>query len=526
MTFAQAFQKASAKKGIEIKVPKIESSSKPNHKNVPMMYRSQISGRCGLQYAKERGNEDLETWTKEWIYPRRDGQPKYQYIEPELGLDGSIYRVKLKFSFRVFSDCGQDSIKRPVIGKNGIPIIPGSSIKGLFRRLLLQNKVKSASRELIQEFFKEDKEAILRFHAAYPVGDWSSTIVEQDVVIPYRLIDVVHPQQERQVQGKGSPRAIPIVSFYHPTFIFELSCTKTLLLEQWQQIEGLLKRSLQPGLGGKTSSGYGLFIFPQNKYPISMRLKGTGVSSTLRGKKPEFRPNMFKATLKGHVTRLLAGVCCNHKEVKERIDSLFGNETSPNLVQIYWDYKSMKLRRTFIGTEKTSAYEVKGDLYLDVRERDKIKNPRERERQRKKDLRLIQIALQFTYTMGGIGKSWRRVRHKGNADFHRGFKTNYDKRGIGCHWEGSWTSNIDDEPLAIDSVAALGNFLNDIHRFCREYMNQRNYGSLPWKEAWHAEGLNVYAQVVNKSQLIDLFHDSKFKTTLAIGGKEVGDKRP
>ena len=145
-----------------------------NYEDVPMMYRAQVDGRCNLQYGKAQ--HDLERWTEEWVAPDENNeyQPFYQHQEPEkLSLDGSVYRLKVEFPFRVFTNCGQDSILRPTIGKNGIPFIPGSSIKGLFKRL--QNHP-AVSKETINKYCgTADEPGILRFHGAYPVGDWAGT---------------------------------------------------------------------------------------------------------------------------------------------------------------------------------------------------------------------------------------------------------------------------------------------------------------------------------------------------------------
>jgi CRISPR-associated protein Cmr6 len=131
---------AAKKLGIEVENKsskrKFQAHSKPekNLEQIPMMYRAQISGRCSLMFAGN--NADLEQWRDEWVYPnyQNNNQPHYQRKEPKLGLDGNIYRIKIEFPFRLSSNCGQDSILRPIMGKNGIPFIPGSSVKGVFRR--------------------------------------------------------------------------------------------------------------------------------------------------------------------------------------------------------------------------------------------------------------------------------------------------------------------------------------------------------------------------------------------------------
>ncbi|HAG81719.1 MAG TPA: hypothetical protein DCL61_11255, partial [Cyanobacteria bacterium UBA12227] len=236
MVFAKALQKAIAQKGDDINIPIPSNEGNDdndgddweptNPEQVPMMYRAQVQGRCSLQYARK--NEDLNRWTEEWIYPnpQQNQTPFYQHTEPKLGLDGLVYRLKVEFPFRVFTNCGQDSILRPTIGKNGIPFVPGSGIKGLFKRLLGNPQVSEELQQKVKKYCgSPEEQGILRFHGAYPVGDWAGTKTVQSrnpqAETIYRLVDVVHPQQKRQIEREGSAQAIAIVSFFQPTFVFE-----------------------------------------------------------------------------------------------------------------------------------------------------------------------------------------------------------------------------------------------------------------------------------------------------------------
>ncbi|HBE20664.1 MAG TPA: hypothetical protein DEG17_07240 [Cyanobacteria bacterium UBA11149] len=519
MVFAKALQraqKAQVQKGgkSNIDIPDQDREDcweKPDPEQVPMMYRAQVSGRCSLQYAKN--NQDLDRWTEEWVYPKsEDSTPFNQYAEAHLGRDGAAYRIKIDFPFRVFTNCGQDSILRPTIGKNGIPFIPGSGIKGLFRRVCDCQD---------EEYYcgSGEQQGILRFHGAYPIGDWAGTktvVKDNEEKICYRFIDVVHPQQERQVQGKGSPKAIAIASFYQPTFVFELSSTKPLADKEWQKIEGLLKQALRAGIGGKTSTGYGLCFIPQDKYPLWVSLKGIGVSPLLRSNEPEFRPNVFKATLKGHVNRLLAGITNDENLIKSKISTLFGDTGNPGKLQIYWQTNQEFPKYDTQGIEKTPVYETKGQFYLDA--------PNQ-------DINFLKKVVEFTLIMGGLGKSWRRVWHK---DFFSDYKT----RAIGCHWE--WLDSdfnnrpLNDAPAIEDGRIAMKNsndlktFLEGLRQELIKYLgiNAKAIQCLSWKESWCPQRLSVYSQVVAKSQAIELFHNEIFKTTPAIGGRNPGDSRP
>jgi len=182
MTFADALRKAqkkAEKKGKQVKldIPSQVSHEYHNPEQVPRMYRAQVEGRCSLQFAGDR-DQDLRNWVVEWVDPisERNPQPRYQRQEPPLGWDGSVYRLKVQFPWRVCSNCGADSILRPVLGKNGIPFFPGSGIKGLFRRLLNSDQLEASTKQEIAAYCgSQDQRGKLRFHGAYPVGDWAGT---------------------------------------------------------------------------------------------------------------------------------------------------------------------------------------------------------------------------------------------------------------------------------------------------------------------------------------------------------------
>jgi CRISPR-associated protein Cmr6 len=484
--------------------PQGNSSPEINLQQIPMMYRAQVSGRCSLQFAGD--NKDLEQWREEWIYPnaKNNNQPRYQRREPQLGLDGKIYRIKIQFPFRLSSNCGQDSILRPVLGKNGIPIIPGSSIKGLFRR--------ACSPQQATKYCGDDKElnpGSLRFHGAYPIGDWAGTKEvttrrrgENISETRYRLVDVIHPQQLRQVEGEASPKALAMISLYQPTLIFELSSTDPEV--KWEEVETLLTQAVQNGVGGKTSTGYGLGGHLQNQspslpsYPLNVSLKGIGVSPLLRSDEPEFRPNLFKATLRGHVRRLLGGVCQNERAIKQVENSFFGSSEAPGIVQIFWEPR-IEIYNT---KDSNATYETEGVLHINASQT---------------DLRFIEWILKFAFIMGGFGKSWRRV-------FHKKFYSEYVKRRgihIGCHWECPDPNWID-----IKTSADLQKFLENLYLVCCERLGSRPPQAMNWRESWHPKRVAVYSKLVNRSEIVELFHNETFKTTPAIGGRNEGNRRP
>ncbi len=485
---------------------------------IPMMYRAQVGGRCSLQFAGN--NADLERWRDEWVDARRSDtvadnpdQPRYQKKEPPLGLDDSIYRIKVKFPFRLLSNCGQDSVIRPIMGKNGIPFISGSSVQGLFRRACTAEQIK----KYCGFIDAKDKghcasTSGLRFHGAYPIGDWSGSHMvtvrehgQNGRKVRYRMLDVVHPQQKRQV-GTGENQnatALTSVSLHKPTMIFEFS-GDTLTQDDWQEVENIFWEAIALGVGGKTSTGYGGYndshpvSVPRHKFDLA--LVGQGVSPTLRSEEPEFRPNLFKATLRGHVQRLLGGVTNNANAITKETERLFGSSTDVGALKIFWEQQG---NVTYADFGHTKTFESKGTLHLDAKEQE--------------DVDFIKQVLKFAFVMGGFGKSWRRASHKL-------FHPTYKKFEIGCHWQV--TSIGDLNWLNIKSSTDLKQFLNELFDLCKSRFPSNPTGHQSWREAWHPDRVTVYAKETKQSQVIDLFHNETFKTTPAIGGKNLGDTRP
>lgn len=474
---------------------------------VPMMYRAQVDGRCSLMYAGDR-NKYLEQWKDEWIYPDSQGLPHYQKQEPPL-IEGKNYRIKVEFPFRLLSNCGQDSILRPIMGKDGIPYLSGSSVKGLFRRVCNDAQA--------QKYCGDNENLApsslgFRFHGAYPVGDWSGMHKvkvwehgQEIIKIRYRMLDVVHPQQERQV---GSDRqqnatALASVSLYKPTMIFEFSSADPDT--NWKELETIFWRAIDLGVGGKTSTGYGFGGHSDSRPAIvqqgkaNVMLIGQGVSPTLRSGEAEFRPNLFKASLRGHFQRLLAGVVDDRRNLDPEVNRLFGSSSSPGTIQLFWEPREEVKYAQFGATQ---TFQANGILHINASKDEEVE--------------LIEQVLKFAFIMGGFGKSWRRASHQ---LFHKTYK----KFEIGCHWK---LPLMDRSWMQIKSTANLKSFLDDIHQDYKTQFGGGKATSLNWREAWHPDRLSIYAAVTQDSKAITLFHDDTYKKTPAIGGKNPNDNRP
>ncbi|NJK28749.1 MAG: hypothetical protein HC851_19665 [Acaryochloris sp. RU_4_1] len=475
-------------------LPTRSVATPPSSDDVPMMYRAQVSGRCSLMYAAE--SKDRSTWLQEWKHHNSasvDQPPEYQYeIQESYDINPSVYSFTIKFPYRVLTNSGQDSILRPPIGGFGIPYIPGSSIKGLLRRLLHSPDISDADKTAIKTYCGTvDQPGKVRFLGAFPIGDWAAN-----------CLDVVHPQQKRQVEADDTTSAYALISFSQPELIMELSSDDPTL--PWPEIEALLRQAMRLGLGGKTSTGYGFAEPPRFTEPthpcyasaLHFDLSGKGVTSTLLTGRHEFRPNCFKAALRGHVRRLLAGVCNTPEQVNNIADQFFGSTGAEGSIQLYWDSPNGSYDET---------YDVEGILHLAARSPGSS------------DLDFIAKVLEFAYVMAGFGKSWRRVWHH---DFFPTYYSSGDGRfPIGCHWQSSKT--------IIQTSEQLKAFLDQLHSDC-----QRSYGSTPpvrltWRETWSPNNVAVFCkQTSTSSEAIKLFHDRRFQGTPAIDGKHVGGQRP
>jgi CRISPR-associated protein Cmr6 len=510
----------------ESKLGRVFDKTQPSlniQQSPPMMYRAQVAGRCNIQFAGD--DSDLSQWKEEWVLPQNN-RPSYQYLYKELEIESPnnlIHSIKFQFPYRVLSNSGQDSILRPVLTTHGIPYIPGSSIKGIFKRLIKDKPENSLDRNLISQYCgTEEVPGILRFHGAYPIGDWSKQMV--DIVHPQQSKQVIgnrsreinatnRPQRPQQVRNNESTSAYTLISFYEPEFVFEFSSLNSDM--DWQNVERILGEALTIGLGGKTSTGYGFLGKPNYTNPdlelyqnaLHVSFKGRGVASTLLNRQPEFRPNMFKAALRGHMMRLLSGVCSSENIVTQNINSLLGDTDKEGSLKLFWESTS----NPYFEYTNPKTYTTEGILHISANSR---ANP--------DDINFVAKVLQFAYLMGGFGKSWRRIAHeKFYPEYLVQPRNGRRKPDIGCHWQlnSEWVNF--GEPLNVNSEDTLRSFLRDLYQICLDRLGSRPPIQIAeWREAWHPDRVAVYSQVVTQSQAIKLFHQEPFKYTPAIGGRK------
>lgn len=481
----------------------------PNaHKKVPMMFRAQILGRSQLQYLdpeKKRAGEpqDVELWADEWV-------DKAEFISAAAAQDQqtATYGAKsYQISWRFVTNGGQDDgMLRPVIGAAGIPFYPGSSMKGAFRQACQQMEGSGdVPPGTCNHYCGDEVEitpGVLRFLGAYPTNDWTQG-----------LLDLVHPQQGWQLktldttQKPGGESAYAQVSLYKPTLRFVISSAKELTTEQWQQIWTIWERAIAAGLGSKVSGGYGQIN--QTSHPVlyKVKLKGQGQAAKLIDNIGEFRPNIFRAALRGHALRIFGGLT-DAGTAEQLVEQLFGGirskEAAVGLLGFQFQNSKLEIKPFGAGNYAQPAYQVEGELIwfltqpLSDAETASLK-------------KLVAKLMQFAMVLGGFGKSWRRVDHR--KFFGEYYEDDY-KALIGCHWQ--WLDeNAQRRNVQVGKVEKVGDFIEGVRQSAREWIQvqekplQEANWAQNWREAWHPSTVQVWGRVAenqDESAAVKWFH--------------------
>lgn len=508
---------------------------------VPWMFRAQVEGRCQLQRVldKKNGQSDAQEWAKEWteLYSHSEqtatatsSQPSPGKVDPfarppkptspakpikvpefGAGVETQIYQMH----WRLVSNSGQDDgIIRPVIGASGYPYFPGSSMKGAFRRACnpAQRERYCGTARSKEQLAKSPEgtpatePGILRFHGGYPVDNsWTKN-----------LVDIVHPQENKQVIDNSTTGAKAQISLHRVKMRFGISCARTLEESEWREIWQIWERALAEGIGGRVSAGYGRFEVSASPSPLlEVHLQGRGVASTLLDTNREFRPNMFKAALRGHTLRLLGGM--TDAATAQRLtkvlwggiandESTDGNGAIEGCLSVAFEYRDNP--EIFKQYRNTWIYEIKqGCLKIFCQHRQASESE-------KAQLKALAMALvQFAMLLGGFGKSWRRVEHE---TFWRQYFDNPSKRSIGCHWEFVGDS---EDFLQLKNLEEVSQIIDNAIAQVKAWAQTQNNAILDrnraqnWREAWYRDaiqGVRVWGRVARDeedSQAVPWFHD-------------------
>jgi CRISPR-associated protein Cmr6 len=453
---------------------------------MPMMFRAQIDGRCQLQRIPRDIDPDIVRWASEWVERSEPTVPEFG-----AGIESRAYQL----TWRFVTNGGQDDgVIRPVIGARGIPFYPGSSMKGAFRQSCDRGGIAS---EKIRKYCGDDRDlspGILRFHGGYPTStDWTK-----------QLVDIVHPQQEWQVKTHNtqskSGGAFVQISLYQPELRFGISSTQPLTLEEWATIWEIWEQALSLGLGCRVCAGYGQPKTHTRNVLSRMSLRGQGSVSQLLDRTAEFRPNIFRAGLRGHALRIFGGLT-DANQAEELVDILFGGISRDRGAQVGLLAMAFRELKPPIVTDET--YDVAGELCWLLTQ----SITADEEAILKK---LVKRLMQFAMLLGGFGKSWRRANHEL-------FLPSYDEHPIGCHW--SWYGNrspltdnparkLDDVKTAIDRVRATA----------IEWMTYRGKTTAApadWRESWYPENVQVWGRVADRadeSEAIEWLHGKAYSS--------------
>jgi CRISPR-associated protein Cmr6 len=459
-----------------------------NHNEIPLMFQAQIKGRGQIQYIAKP--EKAYRWVDEWEEGVGNTTPKF---------GDRIYTREYKITWRFVSNSGQDDdIIRPVIASAGFPYYPGASMKGAFLRCCTREQAIRYCGGISNKADSTTKPGILRFHGGYPKdATWKDK----------ELVDVVHPQANWQIKDSSNHSAFIQISLHEPTLVFGISSNVELEPSEWDTIWQIWEKALERGIGSRVSAGYGQPVkHPETKL-LSVGLTGQGIASQLINKTGEFRPNMFKAALRGHCLRLFAGIT-DEDSAEALTRELWGGFAGKNgavvgNLGITFNPNELELNGYRYRSDTIPTYELNhGVLSILIMRSvsDEYKN----------ELRSLAIKLvQFSLLLGGFGKSWRRVDHR---IFLPDYLKNNRKPLIGCHWE--FHQSAEKLYIPTNKLENISTFLTKLNETIQQWVishqKQPNNNISKWREVWHPQKVQVWARVAEYEEdcvAVNWFHD-------------------
>jgi CRISPR-associated protein Cmr6 len=442
-------------------------------KKVPLMFQAQTAGRCQLQYLKKDVNQqDAERWASEWV---EKAYPK----SPDFGTE--VETRTYTINWRFVTNAGQDDgIVRPVIGAYGWPFYPGSSMKGIFRNACTPEQAERYCGKPLNG--GDFAPGILRFHGGYPVDEnWQQ-----------KLIDIVHPQQDWQVKTDQKPAgAFVQISLFKPKLKFGISSNIPLTETEWETIWQIWEKAFATGIGCRVSAGYGQPKKLTGEVLYRVQLQGQGAAAKLLDKTGEFRPNMFKAALRGHALRIFAGLT-NSKTADSVVQTLFGgvqDEGTVGLLGITFRETALELNDFGVGSYAVPTYKVEGQLSWLL-----TQNIPETERETLQ--KLIKSLTQFAMLLGGFGKSWRRADHR--LFYPEYYDTETPKPLIGCHWQWNGERSLIKD-VKVRKLEKVGEFIEEVRQVAQDWLELQGITPNPqqkanWRETWHPETVEIWGR--------------------------------
>jgi CRISPR-associated protein Cmr6 len=449
-----------------------------NVNQVPKMFQAQVKGRCQLQYIPPKNSTDtLDAlrWVDEWV-------DKAYPDAPDFGTN--VQTRSSALSWRFVTNSGQDDgIIRPVIGAKGWPFYPGSSMKGVFRRACTPEQ---AERYCGKHLPSGDFEpGLLRFHGGYPTDDeWQEN-----------LLDLFHPQQDRQVKSDHRSAAYVQISLFKPKINFGISSTLLINATEWTTIWEIWEKALSTGIGCRVCAGYGQPKKHTGNVIYQTQLKGQGAASKSLDNSGEFRPNMFRATIRGHALRIFGGLT-DEPTADRLVEQLFGGirsqETKVGLLGMsFRENIDSELDEFGTGTWAVPTYEVEGCLTWLVTQ--KLSDPKHEALEK-----LIKALTRFAVVLGGFGKSWRRADHR---LFYSDYYEESRKPLIGCHWQWVGESSLRSD-VSVRKLDRVGTFIEQVRSCAKDWMQLQGFKPnsahpASWREAWHEQNVQVWGRLAD-----------------------------
>ncbi len=473
----------------------------PDSDYVPLMFQAQVKGRSLIHKLEDlRHSNQTQQQAYDWANQWQDSCD----VETVPTFGTHIRKSKkYAFTWRMVTNGGQDEgVIRPVIGERGWAYFPGSSMKGAFLR---------ACRQLYRDRLDRycggsDREGevhpgILRFHGGYPKdGAWLDS----------SMVDIIHPQESWQSNGSKLSHETPKVqiSLYQPTFIFGISSTETLLDAEWTEIWQIWEKALERGIGSRVSAGYGQIKAHGDSKLVPIGLSGQGMASRRINLEGEFRPNGFKAALRGHTHRLFSGIV-DSKTVDRLTKQLWGGigkgeSATVGLLGLAFSAPDLELDEWVAAGNRNNrvpVYET-GEATLNVLMMQNGLSPEQQSELKNFVVRLVK----FSMLLGGFGKSWRRVDH-------RLFLPDYKRQMIGCHWTFTKPSRKLYVPIQ-DDLVGVTQFLDLFYQKAQELswlkaIADRKAPDQSCREAWRKETVQVWGRIADAeddSVAIDWLH--------------------
>jgi CRISPR-associated protein Cmr6 len=463
-----------------------------------MEYRAQVQGRCQRQRIKEPKpkppgwRSDIQIWIDEWI-ERVDGQSPFS--------TAGLRIVEIQIDWRLISNSGVDEgVIRPVIGARGWPMIPGSGIKGLFRRACAPERLLRWCGSLCGD--TDLSPGILRFHGAWP----SQPSLPEDSDWTQRLLDVAHPQQDWQVgftNGNESHSAFGVASLYRPKLEIGLSSADPSITEaEWDEVVDTLKQALRAGIGGRTCVGYGTSGRLSGDVLFQCGLEGQGPAAMLLDRTPEFRPTMFRAAIRGMALRLFGGLT-DAQTAMRAVGRLFGSLSrdegqNVGLLATAYTEPEVNLGSYGEGSWSQPIYATSGLLQW----------RQMRAATRGEDMALLVELLAalhgLTMSLAGFGRGWRRPDH-------RIFLRDYRRTPIGCHWQ--WSDPAQLPPwIHVQSPSELTQLLQRSQKLASCWLQATAASSgepAPWREVIHPQRMRIWTRAASDpldARAIEWFH--------------------